>query len=62
MIKSSSKYATYTDPTMAKYIRDIETGKIPPPYRCEFRDAAGNVVTTSPIPCTPQGKPKLLFN
>lgn len=53
--------AKWINPSMAKYLKDIETGKIPPPFRCEFRDTAGNVVTTTPIPCTPTGKPKMLF-
>lgn len=49
----------YVNPSMAKYIRDIETGKIPAPFKVSFFNTAGDVVSEQPIPCTPTGKPKI---
>ena len=43
----------------AKYERDLFRGKIPCPFKCEFKNADGMVVSTQPIPLTPAGKPKV---
>lgn len=53
------KLNTYINPSMRKYINAIESGKIPAPYKIEFRNTKGKVVREKPFPLTPTGKPKI---
>jgi len=42
-----------------KYEKDIMSGKEPCPFKVEFRDKDGNIITTNPIPLTTEGRPRI---
>ena len=43
----------------AKYEKDIFKGNIPCPFKLEFKDRHGKIVSTQPIPLTPNGTPRI---
>lgn len=42
-----------------KYEKAIISGKLPCPFKVEFKNKAGEVIRTTPLPLTPAGKPKI---
>lgn len=42
----------------AKYERNMLKSEKSWPFTIEFRDVAGNIVTSCPMPLSPSGKPK----
>ena len=52
-------HASYINPSMRRYVNAIESGKIPAPFKIEFRNTKGKVVREKPLQLTPTGKPKI---
>lgn len=56
---SQMLYVVPVKKELAKYEADVFSGKIPCPFKIEFKNTDGLVVSTQPIPLTPAGKPKI---